>query len=162
MRTNTKKKLSTLVLAALGLLYPTAGLHSAATAAPGTGLPASGPVAGPIEVFTFAEVVSSPLGTLVETTLVVENHGADPASVFLLGRFTWPDGSAGLLRYGPPATVAPHGALILIALSPVPASVGSGAGTFTANAFVGAIGTGGRGSFSGPLLAQDSSVFELP
>ena len=161
MRTNTKNTLFTLVLTALGLLYSPPVLCSAAAGA-GTPLPGSGPVAGPIEVFASAEVVSAPFGSLVETTLVVENNGNDPVRVFLRGRFTWPDGSTGLLRYGQPVSIPPNSALILIALSPIPDSVGSGDATFTATAFVGAVGTGGRGSFSGPLIAQDSSVFVLP
>ena len=161
MRTNLKSKYLALILSAFGVLFLSQDTLSAGAGGPGTGVPGSGPVAGPVEVFTFAEVIPGPVGQLIETTIVVENQGDDPVSVLLLGRFTWPDGSSHILRYGPPVIIAPDETLILIALSPVPDSVGSGTGTFTGTAIVGSIGPAGRGGFTGRLIARDNAAFEL-
>jgi hypothetical protein len=130
-------------------------------AAAGSSAPGGGSSAGPIELTTEAEVVSTPLGSLLETTLVVENHGPDPVTVFLLGKVEWPAGSRQLLRYGRPVTIDGDGAFVLSALSAIPDDAGSGAGTFTATAFVGAIGQGGRGNYPGRLIARSSAPFEL-
>src|SRR5262245_57056088 len=149
-----------LLLTALGLLTLTTDLRP--VAASSSTVPIAGPVAGPIEVFTEAEIVPSPLGNLLETTLIVENHGSDPVLVLLIGQVAWPNGSSQMLRYGQPMAIAPNGALILSALSAIPADAGSGTGSFTATAFVCAIGHGGRGGYPGRLIAQDSSSFVLP
>lgn len=160
MRTNSSNRVFSLALGALGLLSLTTGQRPAA--ASGSTVPIDGPVAGPIEISVEAEVLPTPLGNLLETTLIVENHGSDPAMVFLLGQIEWPDGSKRLLRYGQPVAITANGAMILSALSPIPADVGSGAGTFTATAFVGALGLGGRGSYAGRLIARASSPFVPP
>lgn len=145
--------------ALLGLLPTTA--HALGIGAASFGASIGGPVAGPIEISTEAEILSSPLGNLLETTLVVENHGSEPVRVFLLGRVVWPDGSSQILRYGPPVAIDANGAFLLSALSPIPEDAGTGTGTFTATAFVGPVGHGGRAAFAGPLIARDSSTFEL-
>ena len=147
-----------LVTAALALLSLTSDLRP--TAASGSAF--AGPIAGPVEVFTEAEVLRTPLGDLLETTLIVENHADDPVRVLLIGRITWPDGSTQLLRYGPPMTIDADGALVITALSPSPADAGSGEGTFTATAFVGPIGHGGHAVYPGALIARDSSTFVIP
>jgi hypothetical protein len=147
-----------LVIAALGLLTLTTELRPAAA----SGSTLRGPIAGPVEVFTEAEVLSAPFGELLETTLLAENHADAPVRVLLIGRITWPDGSTQILRYGPPTTIDADGALLINALSPIPADVGSGEGTFTATAFVGPIGHGGRRDYPGPLIPRDSSTFVIP
>jgi hypothetical protein len=153
------------LLTPLAFLCSTSGPTAVAAGTPAPGGPGGGPVAGPVEVFVQAEVTSGPVGSLVETELVVANDGDDPVRVVLLGRFTWPDGSTGLLRYGTPVVVDAHGALIVNALSPIPADVGSGSGSFAVTAVVGAIGWGGRGGradYPGALIARDADGFELP
>lgn len=158
MRTNRKRLIAIATLGFL-LLGPVPRPASASTP---PDLPGSGPTAGPIEVSTMAEVISSPLGLLLETTVIVQNHGTDPATVLLLGDIHWPDGSRQRLRYGPPSTIDADGALIISALSIVPDSVGSGPGSFTAAALVGSVGMGGRSGYRSPLIALHSSSFELP
>lgn len=127
----------------------------------GAGQSSDSSVAGPIEISTEAEVVGSPFGAAIETTLFVENKGSEDAQIFLLGQFAWPDGSSNLVRYGRPVVLPANSALLMIALSVVPDSVGAGTGTFRAQAFVGAIGHGGRGDHRGALIARDESTFEL-
>ena len=155
MRTHSRSRVLPFLLSALALV----GSRQPAGASTG---PNVGPIAGPIELSTAAEVVSFPVGSLLETTILVENHGATAATVFLLGRIVWPDGSTQLQRYGPPVTVDGNGAFLLSALGPIPDDAGSGAGTFTATAFVGALGPGGHGSQGGRLIARSSSGFVLP
>jgi hypothetical protein len=147
--------------AAVGLLSVGPSLATAA-GGPSRGLPTSGTKAGPVEVFTDASAASSPFGTLVDTDVFLENKGTEPVRVYLTGSFQWPDGTSTRLRYGQPFDLPANSGVILLALSLAPASVGSGAGTFTATAFVASIGNGGRGGFRGPLIAQDSSPFQLP
>jgi hypothetical protein len=158
LRNNNRVLLLTVAMLALFCIGPV--LEN--TAAQSREIPGGDPVAGPIEVFTDAAVVNSPLGTLVDTTLVVENSGRFPARVFLIGELRWPDGSRQLLHYGPPVVIAPSGAVIISALSVVPDTVGSGEGLFTVTAIVGAIGPGGHGAYGGRLIASDNSPFELP
>jgi hypothetical protein len=150
------------LLAALALLCATSRPTAIAAGAPAPGGPGAGPVAGPVEVFVQAEVTSGPVGSLVETELVVANDGDDPVRVVLLGRFTWPDGSTGRLRYGTPVVIDADGALIVNALSPIPADVGSGSGSFAVTAVVSVIGPGGRADYPGALIARDADGFELP
>ena len=160
MSNHTLHGMLAIALAAFGLLGPSSASQPAPLA--GSTRLGSGPVAGPIEVFTDAEVLSGPGGSLLETTVVVANDGVEPASVLLIGRIEWPDGSTQLLHYGPPSTVDADGALIITALSPIPADVGSGEGSFTVTAIVAAIGQGGHADYAGRLIAQDSSPFVLP
>lgn len=122
----------------------------------------SGPFVGSIQVSTDSDVLAGPGGNLLETTLIVANDGAEPATVIPVGRFTWPDGSTQILDYGGPVTIDAHGAVIMYALSPIPPSVGSGAGVFGASAFSGPIGQGGHPNYPGRIIARDSSSFLLP
>ena len=105
MRTRSSTRFLWQAIAAIALLFLTPGLPAAAGSGASIGGPNVGPVAGPIEVFTEAEALSTPLGSILETTILVENHGRDPAKVLLRGLITWPDGSTQHLRYGPPVTI---------------------------------------------------------
>ena len=125
-------------------------------------LPGDGPKIGPFEIFTEARIIDSPFGTLVETTLIVDNASAVEAGAFLVGSIDWPDGTSQMLRYGPPVVIPVRGAVIIFALSIVPPRVGSGEATFTGVAILTNVGSGPRADERGPLIIQDSATFDIP